>query len=263
MPTMCANISRAWARTASGAGRRRQRCRRRRLPHTRPRRPYKDSSFEISLFSPLPRRFFDHTCENSRRMQRSGQIPLWTIGAPIFAGAVLLAAGLGMGGGFIVAFIAIGLAGSVFAAVHHAESDRAPGRRTLRHLGAGAGGHSDRGRAHRVLDERGRRGSGGLGARHGIRGRDDHFERHHRIVPAGRRRQAPRTELQPRRRRRRAGGARHHRRHDSGVSQLHRHHSRAVLFTESTHTHRRRHPGDLRRIRFHSNHRPPAVLSAR
>ncbi len=55
-------------------------------------------------------------------MQSSGQIPLWTIGAPIFAGAVLLAAGLGLGGGFIVAFIAIGLAGSVFAAVHHAES---------------------------------------------------------------------------------------------------------------------------------------------
>jgi Ca2+:H+ antiporter len=55
-------------------------------------------------------------------MHSSGQIPLWTIGAPIFAGAVLLAAGLGMGGGFILALIAIGLAGCVFAAVHHAES---------------------------------------------------------------------------------------------------------------------------------------------
>jgi Ca2+:H+ antiporter len=55
-------------------------------------------------------------------MPGSGQIPLWTIGAPVFAGAVLLASGLGMGGGLVVAFIAIGLAGSVFAAVHHAES---------------------------------------------------------------------------------------------------------------------------------------------
>src|SRR5580692_1920879 len=54
-------------------------------------------------------------------MQTSGQIPLWTIAAPIFAGAALLASVLGMGGGFMVALIALGLAGSVFAAVHHAE----------------------------------------------------------------------------------------------------------------------------------------------
>jgi Ca2+:H+ antiporter len=54
-------------------------------------------------------------------MRTSGQIPFWTIGAPIFAGAVLLAAGLGAGGGIIMALIALGLTGSVFAAVHHAE----------------------------------------------------------------------------------------------------------------------------------------------
>jgi Ca2+:H+ antiporter len=54
-------------------------------------------------------------------MQTSGQIPPWTIAAPIFAGATLLASVLGMGGGFMVALIALGLAGSVFAAVHHAE----------------------------------------------------------------------------------------------------------------------------------------------
>jgi Ca2+:H+ antiporter len=54
-------------------------------------------------------------------MPSSGQIPLWTIGAPIFAGAVLLAATLGAAGGIMVACIAVGLAGSVFAAVHHAE----------------------------------------------------------------------------------------------------------------------------------------------
>jgi Ca2+:H+ antiporter len=53
-------------------------------------------------------------------MQASARIPIWTIAAPVFAGAVLLAAGLGVGG-FIVGFIALGVAGSVLAAVHHAE----------------------------------------------------------------------------------------------------------------------------------------------
>jgi Ca2+:H+ antiporter len=53
-------------------------------------------------------------------MQASARIPIWTIAAPVFAGAVLLAAGLGFGG-IIVGFIAVGVAGSVLAAVHHAE----------------------------------------------------------------------------------------------------------------------------------------------
>jgi Ca2+:H+ antiporter len=53
-------------------------------------------------------------------MQASARIPIWTIAAPVFAGAVLVAAGLGVGG-FIVGFIALGVAGSVLAAVHHAE----------------------------------------------------------------------------------------------------------------------------------------------
>jgi Ca2+:H+ antiporter len=53
-------------------------------------------------------------------MQASARIPIWTIAAPVFAGAVLLAAGLGAGG-IIVGFIALGVAGSVLAAVHHAE----------------------------------------------------------------------------------------------------------------------------------------------
>jgi len=53
-------------------------------------------------------------------MQASARIPIWTIAAPVFAGAVLLAAGLGVGG-IIVGFIAVGVAGSVLAAVHHAE----------------------------------------------------------------------------------------------------------------------------------------------
>jgi Ca2+:H+ antiporter len=48
--------------------------------------------------------------------------PKWTIAAPVFAGAVLLAAILHFNmGGFLVVFVAIALGGSVFAAVHHAE----------------------------------------------------------------------------------------------------------------------------------------------
>jgi Ca2+:H+ antiporter len=53
-------------------------------------------------------------------MHPSARIPIWTIATPVFAGAVLLAAGLGFGG-IIVAFIAVGVAASVLAAVHHAE----------------------------------------------------------------------------------------------------------------------------------------------
>src|SRR6202789_2910134 len=49
-------------------------------------------------------------------------LPLWTILAPIIAGIVLAAATLGVGlSGIFVAVIALSLAGSVFAAVHHAE----------------------------------------------------------------------------------------------------------------------------------------------
>jgi Ca2+:H+ antiporter len=49
-------------------------------------------------------------------------LPLWTILAPVIAGIVLGAASLGVGlSGIFVAVIALALAGSVFAAVHHAE----------------------------------------------------------------------------------------------------------------------------------------------
>ncbi|HXA37031.1 MAG TPA: hypothetical protein VNW26_11895 [Steroidobacteraceae bacterium] len=55
-------------------------------------------------------------------MKRSTQLPLWTIGAPVLAVAILLAAMFGiMGGSTIVVLAALGLGGSVFAAVHHAE----------------------------------------------------------------------------------------------------------------------------------------------
>jgi Ca2+:H+ antiporter len=54
-------------------------------------------------------------------MTRSPQIPVWTVVAPVFAMAVLLAAMLGITGGIFVGVITVGLAVSVFAAVHHAE----------------------------------------------------------------------------------------------------------------------------------------------
>src|ERR1700721_56707 len=54
-------------------------------------------------------------------MQRNARIPIWTIATPVFAGAVLLAAGLGFGRiliPFIAAGVAAGLArDTVFAAV--------------------------------------------------------------------------------------------------------------------------------------------------
>src|SRR3979490_2211626 len=52
-------------------------------------------------------------------MNPSARNPAWRSVAPIFAGIVLTAAGYA--GAVIVPFIALGLTGSVFAAVHHAE----------------------------------------------------------------------------------------------------------------------------------------------
>jgi Ca2+:H+ antiporter len=54
-------------------------------------------------------------------MTRRPQIPIWTIVAPAFAVAVLLAAMLGVAGGIFIGVITVALAVSVFAAVHHAE----------------------------------------------------------------------------------------------------------------------------------------------
>src|SRR5450631_3495615 len=49
-------------------------------------------------------------------------LPLWTLFAPLFAGIVLASAGFDLGlGGFVIGAIALSLAASVFAAVHHAE----------------------------------------------------------------------------------------------------------------------------------------------
>jgi len=63
------------------------------------------------------------TTENPA-LERLRLPPVWTIAAPVFAGAVLSAAGFGLGhetGGIFVALIALGVAGAVFAAVHHAD----------------------------------------------------------------------------------------------------------------------------------------------
>jgi Ca2+:H+ antiporter len=55
-------------------------------------------------------------------MKPGTQMPLWTIGAPVLAVAILAAAMFGLvGGGFLAGLAALGLGGSVFAAVHHAE----------------------------------------------------------------------------------------------------------------------------------------------
>src|SRR5271155_348102 len=49
-------------------------------------------------------------------------LPLWTILAPVIAGIVLGVASFGIGSsGIFVGIVALALAGSVFAAVHHAE----------------------------------------------------------------------------------------------------------------------------------------------
>ena len=54
-------------------------------------------------------------------MKPGPQIPVWTIVAPAFAIAVLLAAMFGAAGGIFIGVITVALAVSVFAAVHHAE----------------------------------------------------------------------------------------------------------------------------------------------
>jgi Ca2+:H+ antiporter len=47
-------------------------------------------------------------------------LPFWTIGAPVLAGAIYAGAAMGLGGSYVI-LIALGVAASVFAAVHHAE----------------------------------------------------------------------------------------------------------------------------------------------
>lgn len=59
--------------------------------------------------------------QTSSRARLAG-LPVWTILAPVIAGIVLAGAAFGLGSsGIFVGIIALALAGSVFAAVHHAE----------------------------------------------------------------------------------------------------------------------------------------------
>ena len=51
----------------------------------------------------------------------NAKLPLWTVITPAIAVGVLVAAFSGLHGGFFVVVIAASLAGSVFAAVHHAD----------------------------------------------------------------------------------------------------------------------------------------------
>jgi Ca2+:H+ antiporter len=61
---------------------------------------------------------------NSQTQRSDGnflsRLPPWTIAAPVVAAAILLGTGFGFGGYYVI-LIALGVAGSVFAAVHHAE----------------------------------------------------------------------------------------------------------------------------------------------
>lgn len=59
---------------------------------------------------------------DARTSRWPAEMPLWTVAAPLAACVVMGAAGFGFAAsGLFVAFIALSLAGSVFAAVHHAE----------------------------------------------------------------------------------------------------------------------------------------------
>ena len=86
---------------------------------------------------------------------------------------------------------------------------RAPRRRALRVARARGGGHDHRGRADRHPDGHHRQGHLRAGARHRLRGGDDHRQRHRRALAARRRAQAPPRGLQPRGHRRGARD-RHH-----------------------------------------------------
>ncbi|CAG9223357.1 putative Uncharacterized 50.6 kDa protein in the 5'region of gyrA and gyrB [Burkholderia vietnamiensis] len=87
-------------------------------------------------------------------------------------------------------------------------SRRAPRRRTVRHARARGRRDRHRSRADRVGDARRRPGKVGPRARHRVRRRDDHLQRHRRAVPAGRCVEARRAGFPGPRREQGAGGAR-------------------------------------------------------
>jgi Ca2+:H+ antiporter len=69
-----------------------------------------------------PQRITDSMAPDTRTTRWPAELPLWTLVAPLIAVLVLAAAGFGLSpSGPFVAIVALSLAGSVFAAVHHAE----------------------------------------------------------------------------------------------------------------------------------------------
>ena len=69
-----------------------------------------------------PQRITDSMATDTRKSRWPAELPVWTVVAPLVAALVLAAAAFDFGAsGPFVAIIALSLAGSVFAAVHHAE----------------------------------------------------------------------------------------------------------------------------------------------
>ena len=69
-----------------------------------------------------PERITDSMAIDTRTSRWPAELPLWTLAAPLISGIVMAAAVFGFGAsGLFVAIVALSLAGSVFAAVHHAE----------------------------------------------------------------------------------------------------------------------------------------------
>jgi Ca2+:H+ antiporter len=75
----------------------------------------------VTRGNPL-QRITDSMATDTRTSRWPAELPLWTVAAPVISAIVMAAAGLDFGAsGPFVAIIALSLAGSVFAAVHHAE----------------------------------------------------------------------------------------------------------------------------------------------
>ena len=140
---------------------------------------------------------------------------------------------------------------------------RPPGGRTLRHAGAGARGHRDRGGAHRLAHARRRPGHRCPRPRHRVRGRDDHPQRHRRALPAGGQHAPRRAGVRSLRGQCVARDAGHHGRADAGAAQHHDQHRRPDLLGQPARTHRGGLARALRRLRAGADRAPPRLLPAR
>src|SRR5882672_11082418 len=127
MPTMWAKISRACARTASGAAvgvavgvPEAGEPTAARLAASAPAHKQTPKRRNPIILSTPRSDFSTITAIITEPMNPSVRIPIWTTAAAVFAVAVLIAAAFGLST-IIVALVSLGLAASVFAAVHHAE----------------------------------------------------------------------------------------------------------------------------------------------